>query len=213
MTAEFEATLSLERFNRYLEWRSGNHALALELYALNTKLSEALYTPLQILEITLRNRVHIVLTEARHERWFEDDGFLLLDHQRDRIAEASEQLASERKDPTPGRIVAALTFSFWTAMLAGSYENLWQETLHAIARREDGKGFTRKDFSTPLSPIRTLRNRVAHHEPIVQWDLPKHYRHILQLIRWLSPAAAGWCERYSRFPEVYPNEPIVLSAS
>lgn len=209
MTAEFEATLSLERFARYLEWRSGDHARALELYALNTQLSEALYTPLQILEITLRNRIHAVLTEARHERWFEDDGYLLLEHQCCQITEAAEQVG-ERRDPTPGRIVAALTFSFWTAMLGSRYEELWQKTLHDIARREDGKGLARKDFSRPLSPIRALRNRVAHHEPIVQWDLPKHYRNILQLIRWLSPAAAEWCKRYSRFPEVYPDEPIVL---
>ena len=211
MTAEFEATLSLERFARYLEWRSGDHERALELYALNTQLSEALYTPLQILEITLRNRIHTVLTEARHEQWFGDEGFLLLAHQQSRITEATEQIAGEGKDPTPGRIVAALTFSFWTTMLGGAYENLWQETLHAIARREDGKGLARKDFSRLLSPIRTLRNRVAHHEPIVHWDLPKHYENILQLTRWLSPAAAGWCERYSRFPEVYPDEPIVLA--
>ena len=211
MAGAFEATLSLERFARYLEWRSGDYTRALELYALNTQLSEALYTPLQVLEVTLRNRIHTVLTEVKHERWFEDDGFLLLEHQRGRITEAAEQLASERKDPTSGRIVAALTFSFWTAMLAVRYEELWQKTLHDIARREDGKGLSRKDFSTPLSPIRTLRNRVAHHEPIVQWDLPKHYRNILQLIRWLSPAAVEWCERYSRFPEVYPDEPIVLA--
>lgn len=211
MTAEFEATLSLERFARYVEWRSGDHARALELYALNTQLSEALYTPLQILEITLRNRIHTVLTEAGHARWFGDDGLLLLEHQRSRITEAAEQIAGEGKDATPGRIVAALTFSFWTAMLGAPYEELWQQTLHAIARREDGRGLTRKHFSRPLSPIRTLRNRVAHHEPIVQWELPRHYRNVLQLIRWLSPAAAEWCERHSRFPEVYPDEPIVLA--
>ena len=210
MTAEFEATLSLERFARYLEWRSGDHARALELYALNTQLSEALYTPLQVLEITLRNRIHTVLTEARHERWFGDDGFLLLEHQSCQITEAAERVG-ERRDPTPGRVVAALTFSFWAAMLGNRYEELWQKTLHKIARREDGKGLARKDFSRPLSPIRALRNRVAHHEPIVQWDLPKHYKKILQLIRWLSPAAAEWCERYSRFQEVYPAEPIVLA--
>lgn len=212
MTAEFEATLSLERFARYLEWRSGDHMRALELYALNTQLSEALYTPLQILEITLRNRIHTVLTEARHERWFEDDGYLLLEHQCSQITEAAEQVG-EHREPTPSRIVAALTFSFWITMLGSRYEELWQKSLHDIARREDGKGLARKDFSRPLSPIRALRNRVAHHEPIVQWDLPKHYKNILQLLRWLSPAAAEWCERYSRFPEVYPDEPIDLTAS
>ena len=192
MTAGFEAALSLERFARYLEWRAGDCTRALELYALNTQLSEALYTPLQILEVTLRNRIHTVLTEARHERWFEDDRLLLLEHQRGQIAEAAEQLAGERKEPAHGRVVAALTFSFWTAMLAARHEELWQTTLHAIARREDGKGLSRKDFSTPSSPIRTLRNRVAHDEPIVHWDLPRHYGNMLHLIGRLSPAAAEW---------------------
>jgi mono/diheme cytochrome c family protein len=36
-----------------------------------------------------------------------------------------------------------------------------------------GKGLRRKDFSGPLSPIRTVRNRIAHHEPIITWDSPE----------------------------------------
>ena len=211
MAGEFEAALSLERFARYLEWRSGDHTGALELYGLNTQLSESLYTPLQVLEVTLRNRIHTVLTEVRHERWFEDDGFLLIEHQRCRIAKATEVLAGEQKATTAGRIVSALTFSFWISMLGSKYERLWQKTLHTIARREDGGGLRRKDFSAPLTKIRLLRNRVAHHEPIVHWDLPKHYGNILQLTRWLSPAAADWCIGHSRFPEVYPAQPIALA--
>ncbi len=76
MNSDFEATLSLERFSRYLGWAAGDRDRALDLYALNTRLSEVLYTPLQVLQVTLRNRVHVVLTEARHDRWFDDDGFL-----------------------------------------------------------------------------------------------------------------------------------------
>ncbi|MGN6551286.1 MAG: hypothetical protein ACTHJ3_15525 [Pararhizobium sp.] len=56
--------------------------------------------------------------------------------------------------------------------------------------REDGKGLRRKDVAAPLAPIRMLRNRVAHHEPILHWDLRKHYEFILQLTTWLSPVAA-----------------------
>lgn len=76
MSDDFAATLSAARFERYLRWADGDRARALDLYALNTRVSEALYTPLQTLEVTLRNRMHAVLTEEAHERWFDQDGFL-----------------------------------------------------------------------------------------------------------------------------------------
>jgi len=211
VTPDFEEALSLERFARYLEWAEGDRARALELYTLNTQLSEALYTPLQVLEVALRNRVHAVLEDALHDRWFDEPGFLLVENQRRQLAKAHEELADNGKEPTPGRIVAALTFSFWTSMLSPDYEVLWQKTLHRVARREDGKGLRRKDLSGPLAPIRTLRNRVAHHEPIIQWNLPKHYGNIVQLTRWLSPPAADWCETHSRFPAIHPENRIALA--
>ena len=210
MNSDFEATLSLERFSRYLGWAAGDRDRALDLYALNTRLSEVLYTPLQVLEVTLRNRVHVVLTEARHDRWFDDDGFLLVKNQISQLAKAREDVYYKSKEPTPGDIVAALTFSFWTSMLAPAYEVLWRTTLNRIACREDGKSLSRKALSRPLQAIRHLRNRVAHHEPILQWDLGKRYADILQLTGWLSPAAASWCESHSRFREVWPAERIAL---
>ena len=45
MESGFEATLSAARFARYLEWAEGDRVRALELYALNTRLPVALYTP------------------------------------------------------------------------------------------------------------------------------------------------------------------------
>lgn len=110
----------------------------------------------------------------------------------------------------PGRVVAALTFSFWTTMLGKPYENLWQTDLHRIGRRENDRGLRRKDLSGPLTPIRILRNRIAHHEPILVWDLPKHHTAMLQITGWLSPPAAAWCRTLDRFDEVHPSERIAL---
>jgi len=205
-----EEALSLERFGRYLAWAGGDRSLALDLYALNTRLSEALYTPLQMLEVALRNRIHAVLSASIHQRWFEEPGFLAVPHQNQQVIEALAELARERKEPTPGRIVAALTFSFWTAMLGTSYENLWQTDLHGIGRRDDRKGLRRKDLSGPLTPIRLLRNRIAHHEPILTWDLPKHHDAMLRITGWLSPPAAAWCRTLDRFDQVHPPERIAL---
>ncbi|MGI4802119.1 MAG: Abi family protein [Janthinobacterium lividum] len=205
-----EEALSLERFGRYFVWAGSDRAQALDLYALNTRLSEALYTPLQMLEVALRNRIHAVLSASIQPRWFEEPGVLTVPHQNEQVAEALADLARDRKEAAPGRVVAALTFSFWTAMLGTSYENLWQTDLHRVGGRDDGKGLRRKDLSGPLTPIRLLRNRIAHHEPILAWDLRKHHEGMLRITGWLSPAAAAWCRTLDRFDQVYPTERIAL---
>lgn len=92
MNYELVDALSVERFSRYLEWAHGDLEGALELYTLNTQVSESLYTPLQMLEVSLRNRIHAVLTDAIDERWFEEDGFLAVANQREQLATAQVYL-------------------------------------------------------------------------------------------------------------------------
>jgi hypothetical protein len=210
--ADLELALSLERFGRYLAWAGRDRERAIELYTLNTRISESLYTPLQSLEVALRNRIHVVMAEGLgDEAWFHQAGVLLNDRQPDQLTKAVEDLKAVNKMPTPGRIVAALSFGFWTAMFGPHYEGLWRTTLHRIAAKPDGKRLRRKDFSGPLTPIRTIRNRIAHHEPIITWDLPGIHKRMVELTRWLSPAAAAWCRENDRFDEVYPAERILLA--
>jgi Abi-like protein len=210
--ADLELTLSLEGVGGYLSWAGGDRARAIDLYTLNTRISESLYTPLQSLEISLRNRIHVVMTEAlSDEGWFHQAGVLLNDRQPKQLAKAIEDLKGVNKTPTPGRTVAALSFGFWTAMFGPDYEGLWRTTLHRIAAKPDGTGLRRKDFSGPLTPIRTIRNRIAHHEPIIMWDLRKHHKKMVELTRWLSPAAGAWCRENDRFEQVYPAERISLA--
>ncbi|MFT8783595.1 Abi family protein [Acetobacter syzygii] len=210
--AEMENALSLERFARYVAWASGDRHRALELYTLNTQLSEALYTPLQVLELALRNRIHTIMSAAYGERWFDTAELLQAPHQREQVQGALAELAKDDKEPLSGRVVAALTFSFWTAMVSPIYENLWRSTLSAIAVKPDGKRLSRKHLSRPLTPIRLLRNRIAHHEPILHWDLRKHHAIMLEMTFWLSPPAARWCVRIDRFPGIYPSDGYQLAS-
>lgn len=205
-----EDSLSAERLNRYLRWSGGDRNRAIQLYTLNTRISEAYYTPLHMLEITLRNRIHFVQSAAFHDRWYEDDGRLLGNRQPDQLAKAVSAIERKRKQPTPGRVVAELTFGFWTAMFGRVYEELWRKSLHKIAVRSDGKSLPRKDLSRPLMQIQTLRNRIAHYEPILHWDLPRHHRRIVTITEWLSPPAAAWCQEHCRFAETYPIKGIEL---
>lgn len=208
----FEDALSLERFGRYLTWAAGDRGRAIALYGLNTRLSESLYTPLQTLEVALRNRIHTVLAEAKSADWYaEGAGLLLVPNQSEQVAKAIAGLAQAGKPVTAGGVVASLTFSFWTTMFNKDYETLWQQTLHRIVDPTAPKGLKRKSFSGPLTPIRVLRNRIAHHEPILSWDLCKHHAQIMELIEWLSPAAKKWCCENNRFPQAYPHDGVILA--
>ena len=205
-----QQALSLERFARYLAWAAGDRAQAIALYTLNTQLSESLYTPIQMLEIALRNRIDAVMSAAMHETWFDAPECQLDIRQTEQLTKARQDLAADGKDAAPGRIVAALTFGYWTAFFNKGYEDLWRKQLHHIGQRPE-KALRRKDFSAALTPIRLLRNRIAHHEPILEWNLPKHYANMVQITGWLSPVAAGWCRAHCRFDAVYPADGLQLA--
>jgi hypothetical protein len=59
--ADLEVALSSERLQRYLVWAEHDTTNALELYKFNTQISEALYTPIQVLELVLRNTIHTTM--------------------------------------------------------------------------------------------------------------------------------------------------------
>ncbi|MCE7031188.1 Abi family protein [Lysobacter sp. GX 14042] len=195
-----EHALSLERFRTYLGWAEQSRDRALQLYELNTDVSESLYTPLQMLEVALRNRIHSVLSVSIAPGWFRMEGVVGQRSSNDvRVLEG--KLRQDRGNITTSDTVAALSLGFWTSLFGRQREDLWQVHLHAIARRDDGKGLTRKAFSGPLNEVRQLRNRVAHHEPIIARDLEAEHARILQLTRWLSTPAAEWASERTRFHE------------
>ena len=111
---QLEHILSTERFKRYLAWAAGNKLHAFRLYALNTSLSEALYTPLQMPEVALRNRIHYELSQAFSEDWLTNAELITTSYEENRIADAKAALEKEGKAITPSHIIPKLTFGFWT---------------------------------------------------------------------------------------------------
>ncbi|MCB9990873.1 MAG: Abi family protein [Rhodospirillales bacterium] len=206
----FIRTLSTERFNRYLGLADNDTDQALQFYATNAVLSQSLYIPLQALEVTLRNSLHSVLNEDMDEYWFDRPGVLLAKNQLLQIGEAKAKLVTDKKDISSGAVIAALSFGFWTSMFKPDYEELWRHCLHKIVMPEKRKGMTRKTFSGPLEPIRTIRNRIAHHECIIGLDLRNHYFQIKNLTGLLAPEACHWIETYSIFEKTYQDNRGVL---
>lgn len=205
----FAQAISPERFARYQAFAKGDDARAYRLYTINVRLSEAFYPSLHGLELSLRNQIHNRLTEMFDERWFDREEFQRLDTQREQLAEVYERLRKAPDHCAPGQVVAGLTLGYWTAMLSRDYDDVWQTGLNTIAVNAKGKRFARKQIHEPLTNIRNLRNRIAHHEPIITWDLGKRHKWSIDLTRWLSPPVADWLVENDRFPVLY--EPLKVS--
>lgn len=161
-------------------------------------------------EITLRNRFHQVLSQHFQRLDWYDDAWL---DQRDasKVLEAKQKIARHRLSPTPGRVVAELTFGFWTSLLDVRYERsrvLWPALAPKIFSNAPRKLRTRKDQSPYAAQLRTLRNRVFHHEPVWHWpNLPALVRESETWLLWLNPDIARLHSLLDRFHSIHAAGP------
>lgn len=199
---QFETALSTERLSTYMHWADQNIDTAKELYGLNMALSEALYTPLHMLEITLRNAIHNKMLNVHGQRWFTNNQIIIDPYQQGNVREAYKKHGNHAND---GKIVAELTFGFWTALFSPHNNHLWQH-FHPIFNAP----VKRKTISGKLNMIRRVRNRIAHHEVILQQDLLTRHQDMRELTGWLSTEALIWCDARCRFMELHPQMPIII---
>src|SRR5271166_4021124 len=161
--SHIEKYLSSERLAAYFALAKGDRKFAIQLYARNTELSEALYGVIQGFEVTLRNSIHnLMVKETGKDNWYEQ--IALEQPELDALQEAREKIASRGKAITPGRMVAELTFGFWVRLTASIYEkSIWVKHLHKIfpIRLDRRRLFERLDST------KQLRNRIAHQERII----------------------------------------------
>lgn len=187
-------------------------------YLWNSRLSESFYIPLQNLEVVLRNRIHSALTNHYGtDMWF-DIPRLLQSYQPGQIVLAKKKLSSGDRS-NAGKIVAELSFGFWSALVARRYSASLVPVLLKDCFRKVPSNCRRQQYlSVTLNDLRKFRNRVFHHEPI--WhlrDLAAKFSMIMQLVLWLSPPLYNMTYPMTYFNDVYskgtlPYKEIVLNS-
>jgi hypothetical protein len=203
----FTEAVSPDRFSTYRLWAGQDEALAKRLYTFNVQLSAALYGPLHMLEVALRNVSDRQLTAKRGVGWMDDAQALTIKYQSDCVTKARENLARDGKACTHGQMVAELNFGFWGSLFGRRSHHLWQDLRPIFQTR----GIQRNSIAQQLDDFRALRNRVAHYEPILALPLAQRYADITTLTGWLSPSAAAWINETSEWPAVYPGVPILVT--
>jgi hypothetical protein len=188
-----ERTISRVRLKKYLEMADGNLDAAISIYEQNIKISEAMYPVLQGLEICLRNTINLAMEEVFGNNWLTNgtppfDGGTIREIQ---------ITAQKLKSPTNDDIVAALKFSFWVSLIAPRYDaTLWRMAIYRGFNSM--RGLRRSVIHGRMNALRRFRNRVAHHEPVMN-NATQMHDEALEAIRWMCRDTAVWIVSCSRF--------------
>ena len=65
----------------------------------------------------------------------------------------------------------------------------------------------RADGFRSLESVRSLRNRIAHHEPIFRNNLQEEYDRIRAVIAWSNTTAAAWVDKIERVTMLIGQKP------
>ena len=201
-----ETTLSPGRLALYEKLSAGNLEDALKLYCWNIGLSQTLYWPLHVFEVTLRNAMADQMYDTYADDWYEKIASFSNSRSRKENDEAVHVIKAKRKLDEDGftyghdKIVAAISLGFWLGLLKLEYKDkLWDPLFSKIFPMLEREEVFRK-----VNQIKRLRNNVAHHEPILVFlpkgdkrELFRDYKVILKMIRWICPDTAYWVEYHS----------------
>jgi len=201
---QIELHFSVQRFKRYLNASNNFDEKAALMFNANLKLSQALYIPLSILEVTLRNKINTELqNKYQREDWF-DEWYKnkTLFNLWNEINKSVSHLHKERKPINTDRIIASLMFGFWTSLFNQEYEKELWTNLRFIFPNMPKEKRQRKNISAPLNDIRkTLRNRIYHNEPVIFNinALGAHYQNILLLLNYMGTDILDYNNQLEQF--------------
>lgn len=199
--------ISQDRLGKYLIAAGYDVDRALALYGWNIQLSEAFFPMLGAAEVCLRNTVAARVEALYGATWWNDAAFhAQITNSGKRIVLTARDKLARSGQVTSGRMTAELNFGFWVKMLLPRHEAVMWTDLRAWFTHLPAN-VTYDGLYKRCDAVREFRNRIFHHEPILQRDISKEHAQIMELIGWLSPDKAAWIKPYSRVMTVMRTKP------
>lgn len=162
----------------------------LHTYNQNLKKAKSLYIPLSILEVSLRNSINNLFEKLFGAGWIINETSFLKHKEVQKITQAKTKLINNKENITKDKLVAELTFGFWTAMFQSVYnEKMRTNNLKQIFPNLPPKVkeiIDRKKISSKLNHIRSFRNRVFHHENIIKDEYLNIEEEIFEILNYFD---------------------------
>lgn len=210
--AAIRASLSEPRFGAYLSKGGGNEGYALALYLYNARVAKAFMFPLSVVEITLRNAIDALFVARFGPTWHLDAN--LRDHTLtpEGLSTLDKAIARAGLGAARGRIIAELTFDFWSNLFRPDYGPLWRTSLNVVFPNIQAS-VTRHDVQTMVKAINRFRNRVAHHEPVLDLNITDVYAKLVELVGLRCSETAAWLKHHSTVAAVTRTRPRGAAAA
>lgn len=202
---EFEQIISSERISRYVQACGGDTRKAMTLYRYNVELSLSVFAIIGYFEVALRNAIDRQLTANLGREWLKNsvmaNGIFtnpILAKTQSIILFAYNKL-QRNVAYTHTKLLAEMEFGIWKYMFSPlQYRMTGRNLLQIFPNRPRSSAQAQYNPSyifNELDKINTLRNRIAHHEPIcfpVQSNviytdyILNEYQKMMVLLQWMG---------------------------
>lgn len=174
--ADFERIMSSKRMGRYLKACNGDTRKAMTLYRYNLQLSQEAFTIVSCFEVALRNAIDAKLTPALGNEWLKESVMPggVFDNRntiktKDIILHAYNRLKSTGRY-SHSKLMAEMEFGVWKYMFSPVQFKATGKVLLKIFPNKERSSpemqYNHRYIFNELDKVNTLRNRIAHHEPV-----------------------------------------------
>ncbi len=228
-----ERLVSPARLATYIDAADGDRCRAVDLYLWAAQLAGALHGQIAFVEIAVRNAINIELSawsvkSGGVPEWSSagvtvDPLYSLLRRQlvdaRNRAAqEMAERPSSHPRCGTPPShddVVAQLMFGSWVKLVRPvsrsespvRQQQLWRSAISTAFPGTDADDASRERIGSQLEMLRRLRNRVAHHDNLLQVDVRHRFNGMLSLLAKLDPTFPALAAARSSLRQLTKDDP------
>ncbi len=121
-----------------------------------------------------------------------------------RVREVLGRLEREGYPRERSRIIAGLPFSFWKGLFARRYEELWRARLRGAF---PGAGL-RREILEPLTNLHLWRNRIAHHDSLLDQNLGRRLEEMAGVANAIDPACGEWLATHTEMTALLKQRPV-----
>jgi hypothetical protein len=161
--------------------------------------SAALLVPMHICEIVIRNAIAEIFESQFGSQWpWQRSLELTLPRKyRDELTKARDKQSINNRT---SKVIPELTFNFWQQMFVSNYDQqFWQQYLHSLFPNAPvNMPFSqlRGSIFNDLEKIRKFRNRIAHHEPIINQNINSIMDKIERLTHYRCADTSNWARQH-----------------
>ena len=159
----------------------------------DAKVAAAFLWPLQICEVCLRSAIAQAIALSFGRDWINSATFIrALPQEMDDALKNAKSKAAGSVDKT----ITELSFGFWRGMLTKRFDNhIWSHHLWTVFPNlltTLQTAVARENLYRHVSQAKKLRDRIAHHKPILMRYLSHDFENISRVIGWRCRSTQAW---------------------